>query len=110
VPLHLVLEPGDHSRDAMIREVERGILVTRFHYVNIVHPKETIITGMTRDGTFLIEHGAIARPVHNLRFTQNILEALRRVSAIENVQRLVNMEGIFNLTPAMRVEEFAFTS
>jgi len=109
-PLHLVLEPGEHARERMISEVERGILVTRFHYVNIVHPKETIITGMTRDGTFLIENGAIAGPVKNLRFTQNILEALRRVSALENVQRLVNNEGIFCLAPAMRIEDFAFTS
>jgi predicted Zn-dependent protease len=110
LPLHLVLEPGGHTREAMIREVERGILVTRFHYVNIVHPKETIITGMTRDGTFLIEGGAVTRPVKNLRFTQNILEALRRVSALENVQRLVNNEGMFCLLPAIRIEDFAFTS
>jgi len=110
VPLHLVLEPGDHARDRLLSEVKRGILVTRFHYVNIVHPKETILTGMTRDGTFLIENGAITRPVKNLRFTQNILEALRRVSALENVQRLVNNDGMFCLLPAIRVEEFAFTS
>jgi len=110
LPMHLVLAPGGHARDRMIREVERGILVTRFHYVNIVHPKETIITGMTRDGTFLIENGAITRPVKNLRFTQNILEALRRVSALENVQRLVNNEGIFCLVPAIRIEGFSFTS
>ncbi|MHB0937031.1 MAG: TldD/PmbA family protein [Armatimonadota bacterium] len=109
-PMHLVLDAGGHARERMIREVERGILVTRFHYVNIVHPKETIITGMTRDGTFLIENGAITRPVKNLRFTQNILEALRRVSALENTQKLVNNEGTFCLAPAMRIEDFAFTS
>ena len=110
LPMHLVLAPGGHARKRLLREVERGILVTRFHYVNVVHPKETIITGMTRDGTFLIEHGAITRPVKNLRFTQSILEALRRVSALENAQHLVNNEGIFCLVPAMRIEDFAFTS
>jgi len=65
---------------------------------------------MTRDGTFLIENGAITQPVKNLRFTQNILEALCHVSALENVQRLVNNEGVFCLTPALRIEDFTFTS
>ncbi len=110
LPLNLVLDHGAASRARMLAGIERGVLVTRFHYVNIVHPKETILTGMTRDGTFLIEHGAVTRPVKNLRFTQSVLDTLRRVSAIENVSRLVNMEGIYCLTPALRVEEFAFTS
>ena len=109
-PLHLVLEPGTASREQMIAGVERGILVTRFHYVNIVHPKETILTGMTRDGAFLIEHGAISRPVHNLRFTQSILSALSHVTALENRLALVNQENLYCLAPALRIEEFNFTS
>ena len=56
--------------------MERGLLVTRFHYTNPVHPKLAIVTGMTRDGTFLVEGGRIVGPVRNLRFTQSYLEAL----------------------------------
>ena len=50
--------------------------MTRFHYTNPVHPKLAIVTGMTRDGTFLVEGGRIVGPVRNLRFTQSYLEAL----------------------------------
>ena len=57
----------------MIRSTKRGLLVTRFHYSNIVHPIKTTITGMTRDGTWWIEDGEVSHPVQNLRFTQSIL-------------------------------------
>jgi predicted Zn-dependent protease len=110
LPWNLVLAKGGESYTRLLQGVARGVLVTRFHYVNIVHPKETILTGMTRDGTFLIENGAITRPVKNLRFTQSILDALRHVSAIENTQHLINNEGIYCLVPTLRIEEFAFTS
>ena len=56
--------------------------MTRFWYVNVVHPTQTVLTGMTRDGTFLIEHGEIARPIRNLRFTTSVLDALASVEAI----------------------------
>src|SRR5205085_9418936 len=75
-PLNLILEPGEASVDDMVRATKRGLLVTRFHYSNVVHPLESVITGMTRDGTWLIEDGEIADPVKNFRFTQSILEAL----------------------------------
>ena len=58
--------------------LDRGLLVTRFHYTNPVHPKLAIVTGMTRDGTFLVEGGKIVGPVRNLRFTQSYLDALGR--------------------------------
>ncbi|HEY7833640.1 MAG TPA: TldD/PmbA family protein, partial [Ktedonobacterales bacterium] len=78
-PEHLMLAPGDATREELIRGVERGIYVTRFHYTNIVHPVRTLFTGMTRDGTFLIEHGEITQPVKSFRFTQSIWEALASV-------------------------------
>lgn len=109
LPWNLVLEGGDTPQARLLDGVERGILVTRFHYVNIVHPKETILTGMTRDGTFLIENGS-ARPVKNLRFTQSILDALRHVTALEDTIHLVDQEGIFCLVPTLRIEGFNFTS
>lgn len=109
-PLHLVLNPGTSTREQMIAGVERGILVTRFHYVNVVHPKETILTGMTRDGAFLIEHGARSRPLKNLRFTQSILAALSAVTALENRLTLVNQENVYCQVPTLCIENFHFTS
>lgn len=72
-PLHLAMQPGDSSVDDMITSIERGILVTRFNYTNPVHPVKTIITGMTKDGTFLIENGKVTRALRNLRFTDSML-------------------------------------
>ena len=74
--------PGDASRDDLIGGLDRGLLVTRFHYTNPVHPKLAIVTGMTRDGTFLVEGGRIVGPVKNLRFTQSYLDALAGVEAV----------------------------
>ena len=76
--MHLRLEPGDKTREELITGVKRGLLVTRFHYTRWVHQLRTIVTGMTRDGTFAIIDGEIAHPVKNLRFTQSYHEALER--------------------------------
>ena len=81
-PLNLFMQEGDATLDDMIRSTERGLLITRFHYSNIVNPIESSITGMTRDGTFLIERGEIAGPVMNFRFTQSIIDALTNVSLV----------------------------
>ena len=78
-PTNLFLRPGTATVADMIRAVDRGLLVTRFHYTNMIHPVHTVFTGMTRDGTFLIEDGEIMAGVQNLRFTQSILEALEKV-------------------------------
>jgi predicted Zn-dependent protease len=109
-PLNLFMEPGDSDVDRMIASTERGILVTRFHYSNVVHPVESTITGMTRDGTFLIENGEVAYPVKNLRFTQSILEALRGTSAIGGQTELAS-EFFFSASrvPALKVESFNFS-
>ncbi|HEY3378195.1 MAG TPA: metallopeptidase TldD-related protein [Armatimonadota bacterium] len=110
LPMHLVLDTGDQTMDSLIGGVERGILVTRFHYVNIVHPKETTLTGMTRDGTFLIEDGSLTHAVQNMRFTQSILAALSQVTGIERHQTSINQEGLYCLAPALRIAQFTFTS
>jgi PmbA protein len=108
---NLFMAPGTAPRDALLEGVEHGLAVTRFHYVNIVHPKKGILTGMTRDGTFLIENGAVAGPVRNLRFTQSIPDALSRVSAISSETRLVGAEytGINSRVPAVRIDGWNFT-
>jgi predicted Zn-dependent protease len=109
-PLNLFMAPGDSSVEEMVAATERGLLVTRFHYSNIVHPVESVITGMTRDGTFLIEDGEIATPVRNFRFTQSILEALSNVTAIGAETELAS-EFFFSASrvPALRIEGFQFT-
>ncbi len=83
-PLNMVMDAGTSSREELIGGLDRGLLVTRFHYTNPVHPKLAIVTGMTRDGTFLVEGGRIVGPVKNLRYTQSYLTALagRRPSPV----------------------------
>jgi PmbA protein len=81
-PLNMRLEAGEASDAEMIAATDRGLLVTRFHYSNVVNPIESTITGMTRDGTWLIEHGRIVAPVKNLRYTQSILQALSDVQMV----------------------------
>jgi len=109
-PLNLFLAPGDASLEEMIASTERGLLVTRFHYSNVVHQVESTITGMTRDGTFLIENGEIAYPVRNLRFTQSILEALSNVTMIGRDTELAS-EFFFSSSrvPALKIDGFRFT-
>lgn len=97
------------SIDEIVRTTERGLYVTRFHYANIVEPLAAVLTGMTRDGTFLIENGKLSRQVRNMRFTQSILEALAHVEALTRETTLV--EGWYGGTrvPALKVANFNFT-
>ena len=81
-PLNQLMEAGSASREDLIGGLDRGLLVTRFHYTNPVHPKLAMVTGMTRDGVFLVEKGSIVGPVKNLRFTQSYLAALAGVEAV----------------------------
>jgi predicted Zn-dependent protease len=108
---NLFMAPGEAPRDALVAGVARGILVTRFHYVNIVHPKKGILTGMTRDGTFLIEDGEVVAPIRNLRFTQSIPDAFSKIAAIADDTRLVGAEytGIISRVPAVRIDGWNFT-
>ena len=95
----------------MIANTERGIYVTRFHYTRPAEPSKVIITGMTRDGTFLVEKGEIAYPVKNLRFTQGYLEALNHVEMIGRDTRLLSgMGGLArDSVPALKLGKFTFT-
>jgi predicted Zn-dependent protease len=110
LPFNLTLLPGETTLEEMISSTERGILITRFHYTNIVDPIQTIITGMTRDGTFLIEDGKITKPIKNMRFTQNILEALSSVESIGN-ELYISGESFVGptLVPALKLKRFHFT-
>lgn len=109
-PLHLYLEPGDAGETQLLEGIRRGVWVTRFHYVNPVHSKRTILTGMTRDGTFLIEDGEITRPIRNLRFTQSVLGALATVEAVGRSRSLLHDEMSGTCVPALRIGRFRFSS
>jgi predicted Zn-dependent protease len=108
-PINMLMAGGDATRDDLIRGLDRGLLVTRFHYTNPVHPKLAIITGMTRDGTFLVEGGRIVGPVKNLRFTQSYLAAMAAVSAVSRERKTLRgfLGGV--VAPAVRIDEWTFT-
>jgi PmbA protein len=108
---HLVMDPGTASVAELIAGVRRGLYVTRFWYVRVVHPLRTVITGMTREGTFLIEDGRLGPPVRDLRFTQSIVEALDRVVGISRERRLeIAEDGSSVVVPWLHLGGFRFTS
>ena len=107
--LNLVVAPGEESLDAMIASTARGLLVSRFWYIRTVDRKRAIVTGMTRDGTFLIENGSIAGGVRNLRFNQSILDALKRISFSNELARS-GQYSYSMVVPSARIETFTFTS
>jgi len=117
LPMHLSMKGDKKSLKEMIEGTRKGILVTRFHYTNIIDPLKLVFTGMTRDGTFLIENGEIAGGIKNLRFTENIVEALNRIEDISKDQKLVASEpgygarfGRGTIVPSMTIRDFTFTS
>jgi predicted Zn-dependent protease len=110
VPLHANLGPGSSTIEEMIAETQRGLFVTRFWYTRTVHPRDAIVTGMTRDGTFLIEHGELTTPVHNLRFTQSYVEALAGTEAVGRESHRVWTDPGMLTCPALKLAEFNFTS
>jgi predicted Zn-dependent protease len=114
LPMHLRLEPGARTREELLAGVRRGLYVTRFWYTRWVHPLRTIVTGMTRDGTFLVEQGELAGPVRNLRFTQSYHEALDGLVAAESaltLQRLDlwDFDAGSTRVPAVHLAAFTFT-
>jgi PmbA protein len=111
IPLNSFIAPGDAPLEEMIASTEWGLYVTRFHYTRPAEPTKVVITGMTRDGTFLIKDGEIAYPVKNLRFTQSYLEALNEVAMIGNEPRMLMGLGDIGRTsvPALKLNKFRFT-
>jgi len=105
MPFNIVVAPGDASVDEMISETKHGIFVTRFHYTNPVEPAKVILTGLTRDGTFLIENGEITKPTMNLRYTDSMLSALKTIPLIGKSLEIVEEVT----TPAMRLQKLRFT-
>jgi predicted Zn-dependent protease len=108
-PLNIVIGGGDTSVDRMIASVGYGILVTRLWYIREVDPYEKIMTGMTRDGTFLIEDGRVVAGLRNFRFNQSIVELLNNVEALSPAVRASGEESFDMVVPAMQLRDFHFT-
>jgi PmbA protein len=108
-PMNLVFSGGDKSVDDMIRSTERGILVTRFWYIREVEPYEKVLTGMTRDGTFLVENGRVTGGIRNFRFNQSIIEALAKVEMLGVPVRATGEESFEMVVPPMKIRDFHFS-
>jgi PmbA protein len=108
-PLHVVLAAGSKSFERLVAETKRGLLITRFWYIRTVDQKKAIVTGMTRDGTFLIENGKIAGGVRNLRFNQSIVEALQHCE-FSDTQSRTGGYSYSHVAPGAKLERFRFTS
>jgi PmbA protein len=116
-PTNLVLIGGGAADEAeLMAPIERGLYVTRLWYVNAVHEKSALLTGTTRDGTFLIEDGRLGRPVKDVRFTDSVLRLLEATEALTAGQRLVSDAEFYGrrfamgvVTPALRAQGFRIT-
>ena len=108
-PMNLVFSGGDSSLDQMIASTGRGLLVTRLWYIREVDPYEKVMTGMTRDGLFLVENGHVATAVRNFRFNQSILEMLRNVELLGPAVRATGEEAFEMVVPAMKIRDFHFS-
>lgn len=109
IPSHLIFKGGDMDYQQLLSKIKRGILVTRLHYTNVEDQKRGVVTGMTRDGTFLIENGEIVAPLMDLRFTQNVLEALKNVVAVGNDSKLTQPFFAQVVAPSVVIDGFNFT-
>ncbi len=109
LPMNLFMDVGEETLEQMIAGCETGLLINRFHYVNVAERMSTQVTGMTRDGVFWIEGGRVCEPVRNLRFTQSILEALTGIESIGRTRKLVS--GLIGCccVPPLRLSSFRFT-
>lgn len=108
---NLCIGAGDQSLDQLVAGVERGLLVTQLHYTNMIEPRDLTLTGMTRNGTFLIDGGRVGQAVKNLRFTQSLVEALKQVTGVGDHLEVAG--ALFDgevVCPALRIERFRFTS
>jgi predicted Zn-dependent protease len=114
LPGCLQMQGGSQSVQDMIASTERGILVTRFWYIRPVDPRTILYTGLTRDGTFLIERGRVTKAIKNLRFNESPVFLLNNIEALGQPQRVSASEsgsaGVPIVVPAIKARDFTFTS
>ena len=108
-PMNLVFSGGESTVEKMVASTDRGLLVTRLWYIREVDPYEKVMTGMTRDGLFLVENGRVTSAVKNFRFNQSLIEMLRNVELMSPAVRASGEESFEMVVPAMKVREFHFS-
>lgn len=115
-PSNMEVKEGEKSFEKIIEETDYAIYITRFHYTNVVDPLDLILTGMTRDGTFLIENGKIKKRIKNLRFTDSFIRVFEGIEEISKERELVGSDSygfrfpIGSLVPTIKVKGIKFTS
>lgn len=109
---NLFMAPGSETQAQLIAGLERGLFITRFWYTRLVHARDCVITGMTRDGVFWVEGGKIVRPLRNLRFTQSYLQALAGAQAVSKETVLLKAQygEVYARVPALLLNRFRFTA
>jgi PmbA protein len=108
-PMNLVFGGGDSALEKMVASTDRGLLVTRLWYIREVDPYEKVMTGMTRDGLFLVEKGKITGAVRNFRFNQSLIEMLKNVELMSPAVRATGEESFEMVVPAMKIRNFHFS-
>ena len=114
-PFQMFMDAGTVSYDEMMKKMDNGVLIKRFHYLTTVHPLKTMLSGMTRDGFFKVENGEITARLNNMRFTQSVIECLKNVKAISKERKLIWFRDftldfpICVLVPRLYIEDFNFT-
>jgi PmbA protein len=106
-PKHMVMTAGTTPLAEMIKSTTKGIYITHFWYVNYLNPMKTMVTGTTRDGTFLIENGIVTKPIKNMRISQSILEAFSNVDMISIERKLYPQYSVVMLVPALKINNFS---
>lgn len=107
-PVNSILESAGstHSLAEMIAKTDRALLLTRLWYIRMVNPRTQMLTGLTRDGVWLVENGKIKQPVRNYRFNQSVMQML----APGNVDMIGKPERVGGLFPALKLKAFTFSS
>lgn len=114
-PVNLIMDGGAATTEELIAGTERGVLVTRFWYIRPLDPQTLLLTGLTRDGLFLIEQGKVTRAVKNMRWNESPVVALNNIDTMTPAERVVSGEGaggagLALVCPGARVREFTFSS
>lgn len=105
-PKTMSVAPGNSRIEEMIKSTEKGIYITHFWYLNFLNPMRTMVTGTTLDGTFLIENGAVGRPIKNMRTNQSILEAFSSIEMISSDRVIYPQYSVLMKVPAMKINNF----
>jgi predicted Zn-dependent protease len=103
-PFNMIMKPGDATLEEAVAETKHGIFITTLHYVNPVEPTKVILTGLTRDGTFLIENGEMTKPIINMRFTDSMLSAFSDVPLIGKQLETVGVTTV----PMVKLKKLRF--